>query len=183
MNIDGSGAQELVRNIDEGSVPQFSADSQWVYYSARAANGNRVMWRVSSKGGTPQQLTQKNSSAAVLSPDGKLMLYYSLENVETAVPRIEVVPATGGEPISVFDSPRNSHDAAWAPDGKTIIYAVDDQKVSNLWAIPLEGGKPRQLTNWTAEQIFLFAWSRDGKQLAVSRGHISNDVLLIKDFR
>ena len=34
-----------------------------------------------------------------------------------------------------------------------------------------------------AEGITSFAWSRDGKQLAVVRGTMTNDVVLIKDFR
>ena len=48
---------------------------------------------------------------------------------------------------------------------------------------PLEGGEVKQLTQFTSEQIFWFDWSRDGKQLACSRGRITNDVVLISDLK
>lgn len=183
MNVDGNGAKELVPNINQGARPQVSHDSQWVYYSTSDRGGSRVMWRVSIDGGTPEQLTRKDSSPAILSPDGKQMFYYFRENVDGAVAKIEIVPVTGGDPTITLDSPKDSHDAGWSPNGKEIVYVKDDNRVSNLWSLPLDGGKPRQLTNWTADQIFWFAWSRDGKQLAVARGHFSSDLLLIRDFR
>jgi hypothetical protein len=36
------------------------------------------------------------------------------------------------------------------------------------------------VTDFTAGQIFNFAWSRDGRQIAVARGSQSNDVVLIR---
>jgi hypothetical protein len=39
------------------------------------------------------------------------------------------------------------------------------------------------LTDFNTGQIFAFDWSRDGKQLAVSRGTINNDVVLISNFK
>lgn len=183
MNLDGSGSRELMRNIDQNSNPQVSADSRWVYYSTRSPTNERVIWRVSIDGGTPEQLTRKDSSPAILSPDGKFILYYYRENAESETAKIEIVPVTGGDPTISLESPKDSHDAGWSPDGKAIVYIKDENRVSNVWSQPLDGGSPRQLTNWSAEQIFAFAWSRDGKQLAVSRGRVSNDVLLIKDFK
>jgi hypothetical protein len=58
-----------------------------------------------------------------------------------------------------------------------------DYGVSNIWSLPLDGGKPVQLTDFKADQIFWFDFSRDGKQLAVSRGVQTSDVILIPDFR
>jgi serine/threonine protein kinase len=183
MNIDGSGAKELMRNIDQNSHPQVSNDSQWVYYSNSDAASNHVAWRVSIEGGTPQQLTRKDAGPAILSPDGKFLFYYYRENVEGAQAQIEIVPSTGGEPTTVLHAAKFSRSVGWSPDGKAIVYEKDENNVSNLWSIPLDGSKERQLTNWPSEQIFWFAWSRDGKQLAVARGHVSSDLLLIKDFR
>jgi len=52
---------------------------------------------------------------------------------------------------------------------------------SNIWRQPLDGSAPRQLTHFTSDRIFSFAWSRDGKRLAVSRGTVSGDVVLIRN--
>ena len=140
------------------------------------------MWRVSIDGGAPEQLTQKETRAASLSPDGSLMLYYYHET-PAAPPRIEIVPSAGGEPVRVLDPPGDTHHATWAPDGRSLVVVKDADDASNLWTLPLEGGRPRQLTDWKSDKIFWYAWSRDGRQLAVARGDTFYDVALISDFR
>jgi uncharacterized protein with WD repeat len=39
------------------------------------------------------------------------------------------------------------------------------------------------MTNFDTGEIFNFAWSRDGKRLAIVRGSRSQDVVLISNFR
>jgi hypothetical protein len=39
------------------------------------------------------------------------------------------------------------------------------------------------LTDFKTDQMFWFDFSRDGKQLALSRGTQTSDVVLIRDFR
>jgi len=51
--------------------------------------------------------------------------------------------------------------------------------VANLWRQPLPSGTPTQLTEFTSDTIYSFAWSRDGKQLALARGSTSTDVVLL----
>lgn len=182
MNLDGSGPKELVRNIDQNAMPQVSADGQWVFYTSREASGKSVVWRVSIDGGTPQQLTEKEGSPGMLSPDGRLFVRYTRETPESAA-KLEVVPVTGGDAVRQIDSPANSYNGNWMPGGRAFAVIKDTNQVSNLWSLPLEGGKLQPLTNWKTDRIFWFSWSRDGKQLAVSRGHASHDVLLIKDFK
>jgi serine/threonine protein kinase/Tol biopolymer transport system component len=182
MNLDGSGPKELVRNIDQSAMPQTSADGQWVFYTSRESTGKPVVWRVSIDGGTPQQLTQNEGSSALLSPDGRMFARYTRETPEAGV-RIEVSSVSGGEPVKQIDSPANSYNVNWMPGGQALAVVKDANKVSNLWRLPLDGGKSQQLTDWKTDRIFWFSWSRDGKQLAVSRGHASHDVLLIKDFK
>jgi eukaryotic-like serine/threonine-protein kinase len=182
MNVDGGGAKELTHNTGEFTFPQVSPDGQWVFYSSPDSSGKRVMWRVPIDGGAPEQLTQKDSGPALLSPDGTLMFYFYRENPD-APSKIEVVPTTGGPPERILDPPRDADNPLWSPDGRAIIVTRDTDNVSNLWALPLDGGKPRQLTDWKSDRIFGAVWSRDGRQLAVARGDNFNDVVLINDFR
>ena len=65
-----------------------------------------------------------------------------------------------------------------SPDGKQIAYFAFFQGGDEA-----AGGPPKQLTNFTADIIFAFDISRDGKQLALSRGTRSSDVVLISDFK
>jgi Tol biopolymer transport system component len=72
---------------------------------------------------------------------------------------------------------------SFSRDGKSIHYAVVRRGASNIWEQPLTGGPPRQITTFTDQQIGLFAWSRDGKRLAVVRGRQSFDIVLMTNFK
>ncbi|HEY0083212.1 MAG TPA: protein kinase [Pyrinomonadaceae bacterium] len=50
-------------------------------------------------------------------------------------------------------------------------------------ASALDGGPPRQLTDFKTDQTFSFDWSRDGKLLALARGTQTSDVVMITDFK
>ncbi len=72
---------------------------------------------------------------------------------------------------------------SWSPDGRAVIAKSDKGGVGNLWSFPIDGSSPKQLTNFTSNQISNFAISRDGKRLALARGFSNLDIVLIKDFR
>jgi Tol biopolymer transport system component len=98
---------------------------------------------------------------------------------------ISIIPFGGGPLVKELDLPLPNFalPPAWSPDGRGLIYLDSPAGVGNLWLQPLAGGTPKQLTNFTSAQIYGFAWSPDGKQLAVARGTTSSDVVLITNFR
>jgi hypothetical protein len=49
-------------------------------------------------------------------------------------------------------------------------YVLTKHGISNLWEQKLTGGAKKQITNFQSGLIFDFFWSRDGKQLALTRG-------------
>ena len=67
------------------------------------------------------------------------------------------------------------------PDGTALAYVATD--LHNIWLAPLAGGPPRQLTHFTDRTIANFAWSRDGKRLAIARTTTTNDIVLFKGLR
>ncbi len=71
----------------------------------------------------------------------------------------------------------------WTPDGRGIAYIATRGGVSNIWSQPLDGGSPKQLTDFKTDRIFSFDWSPDGKWLVLARGTETSDVILIKEFR
>ena len=176
MNADGSAPQQL---DSTGLYPQCSPDGKWVIYVHRDARGRfAALWKVSMEGGTPVQLTDEPSQRAAISPDGKLIAYF----LGGAQGKIRVMPFEGGPPIKTFDPPLTMVPLRWTPDGRALTYVNTTGGVSNLWSQPLDGGPPKQLTDFKAEQIFAFDSSRDG-QLLVSRGVTNRDVVLISGFR
>ena len=90
----------------------------------------------------------------------------------------------GGPITDVVKAPfRFSQAFRWTPDGTAVAYIDNSDGPGQIWALPRGGGPAKQLTNFTSGSLFWFDWSRDGKQLAVSRGIQLSDVVLITDFR
>ena len=71
----------------------------------------------------------------------------------------------------------------WTPDGRSVVDVDTPRGVSNVWRLGLDGGPPEPLTRFETGQIFSLALSRDGRRLAVSRGTIEADVVLVQGLR
>ena len=71
--------------------------------------------------------------------------------------------------------------AQWSADGKSILYTTNNNNVTNIWSQPLDGGPAKQVTDFKDSLMSGFAWSRDGRQLACSRGILLRDAVLISD--
>jgi Tol biopolymer transport system component len=97
--------------------------------------------------------------------------------------RTIVIPAEGGTPLHVFvNDPRtDAFRSAFTPDGKAFAYVATQDGVSNLWVQPLDGGPAKPMTFFKSDRIDDFAFSHDGKKLALLRGRTNRDVVLIRD--
>lgn len=178
MNIDGSDQRRLTNGSAE-FTPQFTADGRFVVYQA-LGGGKWNLWRVSVDGGEPQPVAENVLTAPSLSPDGKYFAYpYWDEQAQTT--RTAVVSFADGGRFKTFDALPLTLE--WSPDSRSLCYIDTRGGVSNLWSQPLAGGEARRLTDFRSDELFAFAFSRDGKQLALARGNVTRDVVLIKDFR
>jgi Tol biopolymer transport system component len=69
----------------------------------------------------------------------------------------------------------------WSRDGTSITTAITDARgVSNVWAVPLDGSAPRQLTYFDEQVILALAWSPHGDRLACVRATSGADAVLFK---
>ena len=118
-----------------------------------------------------------------ISPDGKMIAVHLWGKTPSSPSVLAAVPAEGGEPLFRFDSPAALFGPSWAPDSKALQYAMVRDGVSNIWGQPLAGGPPTQLTHFKTDLILDFAWSLDGKQLALTRGNFNSNVVLISNFQ
>lgn len=183
MDSDGGN----VKQITSGPfhiTPICSPDGQWLAYEDRDQGGHSI-WRISIDGGTAQRVSPSRGFSAAISPDGKMIAFFTFNEGGSNERFVAmVVPSNGGAPLYTLDlDPRVVLASAprFMPDGKSVAYIVNDRGVSNLWAMPLTGGAPKQITDFKSDLIFDFAWSRDGKQLALSRGRITRDAVLLRD--
>lgn len=180
IDADGSNPRQLTNAAGE-LTPQCSPDGKWVVYTTN--DPTLTVWKVPMDGGVSVELTEKFSQRATLSPDGKRLACVYLDDPSKPW-KLAIMAAEGGPPAKLFDISHGAWRAGirWTPDGGAIAYALEAGGVSNIWLQPLEGGPPEQLTHFNSDLIFDFSWSRDGKQLALARGNVSNDMVLIKNF-
>ena len=184
MDLDGGNERQLTEIGGSGTFfPRLSPDGKWVVYGNVPDGGSHSLWKVSIDGGTPIQLTNHPTWVPNVSPDGKLIACTSLDQ-SSGQWKLAVIPFEGGLPIKTFEVTGSyNRPLLWTPDGRAIAYIQTSAGVSNIWAQPIDGGSPKQLTDFKDHRIFNFAWSRDGKKLALSRGLINSDVVLISNFR
>ncbi len=184
MDMDGSNFMQLTKgNADPSS--SCSPDGKWVAYTS-VQGGNYRILRVGINGGEPVQLTSKGFAGfPVISPDGKWIACLHASGPQNFAD-LGVLPASGGAivktfPISNFMNQWSAFH--WTPDGRSITYLRLAGNVSNIWSQPLEGGPPKQWTDFKSDLIFNFAWSPDGRKLVLSRGVDNSDVVMIRNFR
>jgi DNA-binding winged helix-turn-helix (wHTH) protein/Tol biopolymer transport system component len=178
MGLDGSNPTQITQGSNKW-FPQYTPDGNWLLYVV-----SHSLAKVSAEGGAPALLTKGGTSRPTLSPDGKWVAYNRLDEASGQW-QIAVLPINGEAAPRIFDapSPNTFRAVRWTPDGRGVAYAVTADGVSNIWSQPLDGGPPSQLTRFKDQLIFDFAWSRDGKLLALSRGSVNSDVVLVSDFR
>lgn len=180
--VDASGANLRQMTFGDGELyPSCTPDGAWVVFQ----RGEREprLWRVSAEGGEPLLLTETRAARPAVSPDGELIAYHYLDSGEHKSRwRIGVVSSAGGARLKQFDLPPTLvwRFVRWSPDRQSIAYANNPGGLSDIWLQPLDGGPPRQLTDFKAEQIIAFDWSRDGRSLAFVRGAETSDVVLIE---
>ena len=145
-----------------------SRDGKWVTYDSDH-DGVANIYRVSTAGGEPEQLTNETFDvfAPDLSPDDKLLAYHSFRN---GTRDVEVKPLDGGPVELVTSSKAQESYPIWAPDGKRLTFVeqgrggayVTTRLAPGKWSAPHRlyfGGTP--LTPTTAYST----WSPDGKWL------------------
>jgi Tol biopolymer transport system component len=180
INSDGTEAKQLT-NGDGESNPVFLPDG-WIGYPCEIS-GKRARCKVSIDGGDPVQVTGPYSDMMRFSPDGRLIAFIPADGQSGK--RIGVLPVDESEPPRVFDLPRNSmpRRVQWSADSRALTYIDNPRGISNIWSLPIDGGKAVRLTDFKDHFIPSFAWSRDGKQLAMARSMTTNDVVLMRNFR
>lgn len=143
--------------------------------------------RIPGAGGNPVKIGEVLGELMVgrlsISPDQRFLAYSYEEYTPAPVLKLAIIPANGGLPVRIITAPGGAYSAGWSLDGKSLQYVLTENGASNIWEQSLDGGKPRQLTNFPSSLIFDFHWSLDGKRLLLSRGEVSSDVVLLSNLR
>jgi serine/threonine protein kinase/Tol biopolymer transport system component len=195
MSRDGTGIWKM--EIESGEVKHLndnpasythalSPDGQWVVFFSQESGKNNI-WKMPVEGGEPTLLVSKDTRVGFLSisPDGKLLAYSYQEGTPSAPQwKIAFIHFAAGDEVKTLDFPQWLSPYKWMPDGRALAcYSNYARDATNIWSLPINGGQPKPLTDFKSDRIFDFAWSPDKKNLAIVRGVVMSDIVLITDFK
>jgi eukaryotic-like serine/threonine-protein kinase len=179
-DADGSNGKKIINADVEAGTSVCSPDGKWIFYTTRD-----TIRRMPVDGGDAVELVKvpEGGNSLRVSPDGSQLAFSYQEGRPIPTPKIATVPIAGGPIHVVSQVPLGTRGLAWSPSGRALQVGFLRNGASNIWEQPLSGGQPHQITNFTSDRIAAFAWSRDGKQLFMTRGTATSDVILISNFR
>ncbi|MGC1493088.1 MAG: protein kinase [Candidatus Acidiferrum sp.] len=177
MSTAGTDFKQLTTGAAE-SDPLCSPDGKWVYYVDYG--DNKALKRVSVEGGSPETILSTAQGAVDVSPDGKTIAALEVREMDHKL--VLDLYSIADKKVTYHDiDSRASAPAIFSPDGKSVVYAVRDKGVGNLWMQALDGPAPRQYTHFTSDGIVKFLFSKDGQKIAIERGHVESDAVLLRD--
>jgi serine/threonine protein kinase len=182
--VDVHGAN--LRRVSPGNEDQYfrcTPDGVWLIYHDFADGSTK---KVALSGGPAQILVPgslRPDSQFDLSGDGKSLLVILHSGGELAVNSVAI---EDGQATRRFVVRPDANYLTRVPDGTGVAYTSADQGVTNIWTQPLAGGPAAPLSKFVqgtgaSKSLYGFAWSPDGKQLAVVRVATSTDVVVLKD--
>ena len=165
-------------------TPVCTNDGKWVYYIDNLEGPS--LKRVATDGGKPEVVAMNAFNGVSFSPDGKRIAFMQFfggngdHKVQIVAQNLDgsdrvLLPAT-----DVVRAP------AWTPDGRALVLDKTTGAGSNLFYQPLDGSKPTQMTHFNTEPLFVpsFAFSPDGKQIAITRANAHDaDLVMFQNFR
>jgi serine/threonine protein kinase/Tol biopolymer transport system component len=180
LKMDASGRNKT--RVGRGnSNLRLTPDGQQLTFIDTASGTPTVRIRPIDGAGDAREITTDHvrpGGGAQVSPDGRRIAYSSFDDQKR--------PATTVCDFATCGSKRTFPLAGvrWAPDSQGIAY-LDPRAPADIWIQPLDGGAARQLTHFPADgqQIWGFAWSADGKRLAVGRASIKNNIVLFRGLK
>ncbi len=190
MDIDGRNQRQLTfdENNKERSVAgALSPDGREVFFIKLGA-GPSAIWKMPIEGGEAVQISRLTDATAesfvTLSPDGKWLAYRHVSSrpeahSEERTIQIGVIASDGNGEPKLFNLPLRRPMIQWAADSSSFYYSSGGVfNSSALWRQPINGDAPQKLLD-IPDRVFNFAWSHDGKNLAVGRGKQLGDAILI----
>ena len=117
----------------------------------------------------------------------ELVLKYRRNTLPPHIPftilwKTGILTPDGSELLGTYDF-HSELDSPWSADGQSLFHAETKDGVTNIYLMPLDGGEPQQLTDFSEGEIFDFDVSPDGSTLLIAQGRRVRDIVLIDDFR
>jgi len=187
-DIDGGNPTQITFDDNNPDfLPVVTADGGTLYFIQRNPKSN-VLWRQSLVDGSKETLTQQGKLAPgsflTISPDGRYLAFKSQkEDTDTDTADIIFFDLSGKEEPRTVTIRTQNPTIVWSDNGSSFDYVDNQPDAARLWRQSFDAkGDRKLLMEIPKARIFSFAWSRDGKTLALGRGRTGNDAILLTGF-
>ncbi|MBX7174683.1 MAG: DPP IV N-terminal domain-containing protein [Pyrinomonadaceae bacterium] len=192
IDTDGKNPTQITFSEKENEFfPALSPDGNWLYFLKKSSQGN-VILRQNLQDKRLENITEQGAfspnSFILPSPNGKLLAFNNIKETKseegnTKISEIGIVYLEEQNKIKIFRFPRINSSLTWTPDSKSFDYYENSPEEAKLWRRTLdETAEPKLLLAIPKTSLFNFAWSTDGKNLALARGKQERDVVLLRNF-
>ena len=176
-DADGRNPVQLSDGPGDDVAPSCSPDGKWVMFSS-SRRGDTTLWKVGIAGGAAEQVGPEVTAYPEVSPDGRLVACTFLGPDATKLGAVAILEIATGKLVNRFRNVPDSVALRWTPDG-SLSWVRTTKGVSNIVAQDVNGGPERQLTHFNTLQIFAFDWRKDDAALAVVRGQMVQDAVVL----
>ncbi len=180
LNLETNDLQRITFDDANDQLDAWSRDGNWLYFTSNSKDiaGMNDIFRVSSNGGTPMQVSSDRYASEFWSMplnDGSII--FSARGISSGqwwrkgkshIDETEIWSKTGDKYEQI--SPRGAKQL-WVmatADGSKMFYISDRNGTQNLWSQP-KGGQAKQLTNFTDGRVLWANLSYDGKEIVFER--------------
>ncbi len=150
LPADGGTARQITESAHHKGTPAWSADGQWLYYSANQNADhelnplNSEIYRVALSGGAAQALTDRAGGdfAPQVSPDGKKVAYMGFDDrlMGHRTFHLYLMDADGGNKRALTaDFDRGVEQFAWSSDSQSLYFMYTDHGRGKLGRVDLRG--------------------------------------------
>jgi DNA-binding winged helix-turn-helix (wHTH) protein/Tol biopolymer transport system component len=191
INSNGENQTEITVGTDGGRrSPQISPDGNWLYYIFRNKDGGKIMRRNLSTQIEEVFFESEKVQCGLflaLSVDGKYLacpnwLFYTRNRIENYNTEIAVIPTENKDNLAFIPIGNIPPIFRFSPDSKAIEFISDLDSGTQLMRQSFAESEPNPILSMPKDRIFNFAWSKNGKQLAISRGQQYRDAVLLSEF-
>ena len=176
IDPDGSGKRRLVAGV----AANWSRDGQWLYFASPGVE-QQCISRIAIQDNSERRV-RCGAAAPQISADGTT-LYFSPTDARLNV-LMKATPEDGpAEPLATY---AQSRIPAWptgyalSPDDRWLAVPLRDERTTNLWAIPTDGGPFRQITDFGNRATLIcrqVSWSRDGASIYAALVETDADIV------
>jgi len=186
LDLQSGATKQLTNGLDEVS-PVCAEPGEWIVYWGLGEDRKGHVFKIPAQGGEAVKVDERAADTfpLIVSADGRRVEFVAIGKAGETVWAEASIETGKAESETKITAELDSEVVpwAWAPGGGGVVVSDIRSGSPNLWLFSVgeKAGEPKQLTHFTSGIIWNFAWSPDGKKIAIARGTNMSDVVLFRE--